>query len=653
MKSKKIALLEQIKRYEKIVNLFLIRIVKDVSYSTSKLGQGEKDKIKKFYDGHRKEIKDETKLKLLYFTLWNRGFDKVLTNFLVDELDLNVNDLIILVVKKYFSVWAYERLEYYFDNFSKKISKIQIDEALIYAILNNLGDKIFNILIKNGANEKFLKINKKISSGRNSSNKIKYREKTSFWTMGDRITAKFILAELGHPEKNMQGVIHVTGSNGKGSTCAFLQSILEANGYTVNKYTNPFLIRDVENYVIKGEEIDTKLFASLRGEVEDAYLKIKDNKNYLEEIKKANKYDLKVNKKKIDNVAYNGVLSWSINIPIMALAFSRNKADFNVIEVVVGGLIDFTNVFSENETVATVITPIEYGIGSNDGTMQIINENGEKECSNRATAYHKSKLGKKNVPMIVSSQNDEVLTEIRRVARDEVKTKIYEYDKSWFIEEENTDSFVFRGFGKKLKLNKSKTLFESFQTSNIALAVATLLKLQENKKIILKDELIQKGIDEATIPARPQRVFGGNLVDYFNNKNLDIIYGVIKLNNNGLDSIKNIIKENNEYFNYVIYTSGAKKIVDKPEHIKKVCSFFKKNINKKKMKLFVYKKNEDAFECIIKNLDDLGVKYYHKNNLSSCLALIKELINPNEKSRLLILCNSMVGFDGNIYDIIL
>ena len=63
--------------------------------------------------------------------------------------------------------------------------------------------------------------------------------------------------------------------------------------------------------------------------------------------------------------------------------------------------------------------------------------NNKPVYSNKATAYHKAKLGRKNIPMIIANQTDDVLEEIRRVAEDEVGTYTVEYGREWFIEDEN------------------------------------------------------------------------------------------------------------------------------------------------------------------------------------------------------------------------
>src|SRR4051794_29054759 len=81
----------------------------------------------------------------------------------------------------------------------------------------------------------------------------------------ERISA--LLARLGHPERALPPVFHVAGTNGKGSTCAFLRAALEASGLKVHAYTSPHLVRFNERIRVDGSLIDDALLASLLDEV--------------------------------------------------------------------------------------------------------------------------------------------------------------------------------------------------------------------------------------------------------------------------------------------------------------------------------------------------------------------------------------------------
>src|SRR4051794_35525674 len=83
----------------------------------------------------------------------------------------------------------------------------------------------------------------------------------------ERISA--LLGRLGHPERDLPPVFHVAGTNGKGSTCAFLRAAIEASGLSAHVYTSPHLVRFNERIRIAGALIDDALLAQLLEEVLD------------------------------------------------------------------------------------------------------------------------------------------------------------------------------------------------------------------------------------------------------------------------------------------------------------------------------------------------------------------------------------------------
>ncbi|MBT4990027.1 MAG: hypothetical protein HOM96_05785 [Rickettsiales bacterium] len=133
--------------------------------------------------------------------------------------------------------------------------------------------------------------------------------------------------KVGSPEKYLKNIIHVAGTNGKGSTIAFLESMLRSLGYSVNVYSSPHLVHFNERIKLNGKYISDK-------ELTDILLKC-------QEIEKFN--NLKV--------------SFFEGTTIAAfLAFLKFPADFNLIETGLGGRLDATNIF-ENKLLS-IITPI-------------------------------------------------------------------------------------------------------------------------------------------------------------------------------------------------------------------------------------------------------------------------------------------------------
>ena len=544
------------------------------------------------------------------------GTNAVITGF-EDKLEehFNLVDLILYNIRNHKQDDNFNKTLEQYKGILKTFNILQLNEILVESILNGVDKTFIDEVVKCGANKNILNIE---LTGKREFKKIfpdNFFRKTNYGCSRDRVLLKFLLKELDNPNLKLKNVIHITGSNGKGSTVTFLRYILEANGYSVNCFTNPSVMRHNENFVIRGKEIDNDYYNELMLKIKEAYDKVILKDDYKLEVEDANDYDLNVVGKNVATNGYAGVNIWVFWSVLFCMAFLENEADYNIVEVRNGGIRDVTNVFTENETIATILTYIQYGIGSNDGVLWMINENGEKENSNRATAYNKAMLGKKNVPMIVANQTDDVLEEIRRIAKNEVKTETFEYDRDWFVEKETKRDFVFRCYNKEIVINKNKVLFEDFQTKNIATALATLCRLN----VKLDDELTQRGID------------------------VDIYSGFIKFNDDGVKDTINIINENNKY-SYVVYTSNSKKI------LRKDIDFFKKLsvLNEDTFKLIIYFKNNRYFDYITGQAQKYNIDYEVKMSLSSALECVKEQITDKENSKILILNDTMSSFDKNI-----
>lgn len=616
--------------------------IKNVAYYRDRPSKQEQEDIIGLYNIFKDRLTPENNKRLFYYVLWKSGnINKILLDLYIKKLNLKLSDFISLLIFDYNNDSILTRLDYILKNYKKYITEIEVRDIL-YSISNK---DIYKVFLDNGFN-----FNYNIETtfkGKNilfSKNKDLFRERTCFWNQQDRVLCRHLYKELKNTYNiNINNVIHITGSNGKGSTCAFIEHILRANGYSVNKFTSPFLIKSNDEIILNGEPIDSDLYLSCVNIVLDAYDKVIKSKDFLNEIESVCGID-RIGKIKIKSIKYDKVLIWSFTIPIVITAFYKKKADFNIFEVVTGGINDFTNVFTPEETLATVITNIKYGIGSNDGCMSIFDKNNNIIENNISVAYHKSMLGKKNVPMIVANQSRDVLKEIRRVAKEEVGTTTFEYGRDWILNDIDKNNFSLDIFDKTLKFKKSKTLFEKFQTLNTATAIATLMKLEKDGKLKLDYNLIQKGIYNTKIVGRPQRIIKGEYKKLLG-KNTEIIYGVVKLNKSGVESIENIIKEYPDYFNYFIYTSGNKNALN--SHEMYFFNFIKKQ--NKNSKLIIYKKNEEIYKKIKQHLDDNKVKYIEENMLSQALLYVKNNMNKKAKNRVFILCDSMISFDKNIY----
>src|SRR5215467_5211386 len=184
-----------------------------------------------------------------------------------------------------------------------------------------------------------------------------------------------LLSALDHPEKNLPPVIHVAGTNGKGSTVAFLRAILEAAGKRVHAYTSPHLVRFNERFRIGGAgggELvsDEELVATM------------------EECERAN--------------AGAPITVFEITTAVGLLLFARHPADALLLEVGLGGRLDATNVV--DNPLATIITRI-----SIDHTDFLGN-------SLEKIAAEKAGILKPGVPAVVAAQSRDALAVIERHA---------------------------------------------------------------------------------------------------------------------------------------------------------------------------------------------------------------------------------------------
>ncbi len=134
-----------------------------------------------------------------------------------------------------------------------------------------------------------------------------------------------LLNKLGNPEKKLPSIIHVAGTNGKGSTIAMIRAGLKSKGYRVHVYTSPHLVKFTERIHVAGEEISEE-------HLKDLLLECEEKNNSLP------------------------ITFFEITTCAALLAFSRAKADFTILEVGLGGQFDATNVVKN--PMLSIITPI-------------------------------------------------------------------------------------------------------------------------------------------------------------------------------------------------------------------------------------------------------------------------------------------------------
>jgi dihydrofolate synthase/folylpolyglutamate synthase len=257
-------------------------------------------------------------------------------------------------------------------------------------------------------------------------------------------------------------VIHIAGTNGKGSTIAFLRAILEAAGLRSHVYTSPHLVRFNERFRLAGAlASDQELAATL------------------EECESVN--------------AGEPITVFEIATAAGLLLFSRHPADVLLMEVGLGGRLDATNVV--DRPLATIVTPI-----SIDHT-DFLGDTLEKIAAEKAGIF------KPGVPALVAAQNRDVLAVLERQAA-RLKAPLKIAGEDWTATEER-GRLVYQDDSGLLDLPAPK-LYGRHQYENAGLAIATLRALPVFK---ISPAAFEAGLVKADWPARLQRLGHGALVE--------------------------------------------------------------------------------------------------------------------------------------------
>jgi dihydrofolate synthase / folylpolyglutamate synthase len=271
-----------------------------------------------------------------------------------------------------------------------------------------------------------------------------------------------LLGKLGNPERRMPPVLHVAGTNGKGSTCAFMRAMLEAAGKRVHVYTSPHLVRFHERIRLSGKLID-----------ED------DLQALLEECETAN--------------GGEPITFFEITTAAAFLAFSRRRADALILEVGLGGRLDATNVIES--PAVTVITPVDLD------HQQYLGDD------LKTIAGEKAGIMKRRVPCVIGPQTDEARELIEeRAIQLGIPLSIWGQD---FMAHEEHRRMVFQDENGLIDLPMPR-LPGAHQIVNAAVAIAALRKAAG---FAIEDRALEDGLMSVDWPARMQRLTRGPLVN--------------------------------------------------------------------------------------------------------------------------------------------
>jgi dihydrofolate synthase / folylpolyglutamate synthase len=275
-----------------------------------------------------------------------------------------------------------------------------------------------------------------------------------------------LLERLDHPEQKLPPVIHVAGTNGKGSTIAYLRATLEAARLRVHAYTSPYLVRINECFrlgragggVLVGDD-----------ELKDA----------LERCERAN--------------AGAPITVFEIKTAAAFCLFAQNPADALLLEVGLGGRLDATNMVEQ--PVACVIAPVSMDHTEFLGTTLT------------SIAGEKAAIIKPGVPVTSAEQAPEVMSVIEaRASR--LRAPVFAAGQQWHVGVER-GRLVYQDDRGLMDLAAPK-LFGRHQFDNAGLAIATLRAIDAFR---ISAAAFEAGIVNAEWPARMQRLASGALVD--------------------------------------------------------------------------------------------------------------------------------------------
>lgn len=271
----------------------------------------------------------------------------------------------------------------------------------------------------------------------------------------DRI--EVALAALHHPERQVP-VLHVAGTNGKGSTCAFAASCLSAQGYRVGLYTSPHLIRVNERIQIDGEPISDPVLSERIAEILERYPQAASIPRPL--------------------------TFFEVGTVIALWHFAQEKVDLAVLETGLGGRLDAT---SAARPVVTAITPVSF-----DHTEYLGH-------SLAAIASEKAGIVKPGVPLVLSRQPGEALEVLTKSAA-RLKSKVFLEGRDFETIPGSNGSFDYRGLDKKISTVRPG-LRGAHQAQNAAVALASLELLGRAGFPVSLDKM-RSGIAAARWPGR-------------------------------------------------------------------------------------------------------------------------------------------------------
>ncbi|REH76763.1 bifunctional folylpolyglutamate synthase/dihydrofolate synthase [Staphylococcus felis] len=289
-------------------------------------------------------------------------------------------------------------------------------------------------------------------------------ERTKFGIKPGVKRMEWMLAQLGHPERNIN-VIHIGGTNGKGSTVAYLREALMKNNYQIGTFTSPYIETFNERISVNGHPISNEAIAELA-------TRVKPISEAMEE-----------------ETELGTATEFEIITTMMYLYFGEfYTVDFVLVEAGLGVKNDSTNVI---HPVLSILTSI--GLDHTD----ILGN------SYLDIARDKSAIIKENTPVIYAIKNDDAIKQFRDTA-ERLNAKAIEYDRDILIKSED-DEFTYRYKEYELE-NIALDMKGEHQKENAALAITALIELYEQGVIKLDFNSMIEGIEHTYWTGRIEEV---------------------------------------------------------------------------------------------------------------------------------------------------
>ncbi|MBK6706456.1 MAG: bifunctional folylpolyglutamate synthase/dihydrofolate synthase [Sphingomonadales bacterium] len=292
-------------------------------------------------------------------------------------------------------------------------------------------------------------------------------------TLGlERISA--LCDRLGNPQDRLPPVFHVAGTNGKGSTCAFLRAIMEAAGMKVHVYSSPHLVRFNERIRLAGKLIEDEALAALLSEV-------------------------------LDHAEGLQASFFEVTTAAAFLAFSRTSADACIIEVGLGGRLDATNIIRKPAVCGIASLGIDH-----EGFLLAPEDGVPNMPPLERIAWEKAGIIKHGVPLATLEYPLDVAQVVGRRAEAVGGVDWFGEGDAWAVLPAEDGGFHWQSKFGSIGPSLHPSLPGKHQWRNAGLAIAMMLIAGRLKP---DEAAVVKGIAEAKWPARMQRLSPGPLAE--------------------------------------------------------------------------------------------------------------------------------------------